>query len=373
MKHLILAYLFWCTGGLLGWHLAYLGFNAQALSYAMTWGGWGWSWALDIWYLPQWVEAANAGTEFHERQMLTQKFHAMPRVSCWGWFMQLVLGRLVAWVGSSILRPGLPDIAYQSVQALMAGIGVYLGGLMCMSTEATASLKWTIVVGSSVQVVVEGVRRLLPELFAARDLKVGQAFTSRMCGLFASVAAFYLTRQWKIRPKKTQRRSSCSGLMRHVVLLLLWSSACGIGVWQHGHIQLPNGQTGKMEDYTVREVVNNILQSPIWNELQSSGEYLYRTYQEDGFGSFWEHLRVELDPDGTHRALKDLGVATTATRSEVKTAYRKLMLQYHPDKLSPEQLADPQQVEEASDNFMRIQKAYETLQELYKHDPREEL
>ncbi|EGP87087.1 uncharacterized protein MYCGRDRAFT_29543, partial [Zymoseptoria tritici IPO323] len=51
-----------------------------------------------------------------------------------------------------------------------------------------------------------------------------------------------------------------------------------------------------------------------------------------------------------------LGVPKDATPAAIKTAHRKLVLKFHPDKVT-----DPAAKEAASDQFHRIQTAYEIL------------
>ncbi|KAK1420614.1 hypothetical protein QVD17_22350 [Tagetes erecta] len=50
-----------------------------------------------------------------------------------------------------------------------------------------------------------------------------------------------------------------------------------------------------------------------------------------------------------------LGISETGTISDIKQAYKKMALKYHPD-VSP-----PDRVEEYTDRFIRVQEAYETL------------
>ena len=51
-----------------------------------------------------------------------------------------------------------------------------------------------------------------------------------------------------------------------------------------------------------------------------------------------------------------LGLDSSADDSEVSSAYRKMVRQYHPDKVR-----DPALKERAEEKFMQIQEAYETL------------
>src|SRR5260221_2424760 len=54
---------------------------------------------------------------------------------------------------------------------------------------------------------------------------------------------------------------------------------------------------------------------------------------------------------------KILGVSKSATPQEIKTAYRKLALQYHPDK---------NKGKEAEEKFKEVTKAYEVLSDTQK-------
>lgn len=55
-----------------------------------------------------------------------------------------------------------------------------------------------------------------------------------------------------------------------------------------------------------------------------------------------------------------LGVALDADAEDIKKAYRKLSLQYHPDKLSEAQASDPR----CAERFQEIKQAYDVLQDV---------
>eukprot|EP00541_Cyclophora_tenuis_P016045 CAMPEP_0116570914 /NCGR_PEP_ID=MMETSP0397-20121206/17232_1 /TAXON_ID=216820 /ORGANISM="Cyclophora tenuis, Strain ECT3854" /LENGTH=166 /DNA_ID=CAMNT_0004098879 /DNA_START=8 /DNA_END=505 /DNA_ORIENTATION=+ len=159
------------------------------MAYAMTFGGAFWGWVADFFYLPQWVQAANGGIEFQEQQVLTQKQNPYPRLSWWGWLMQLKLGSIAAFVAGRLLPPGLvvPSVFQYFIVALSAGCGVYLAGIMSISTEATASFKWTVMSGSLVQVSLQ----------LLWNFSESAILTPSRYGMLASIAAFYQTRDWK--------------------------------------------------------------------------------------------------------------------------------------------------------------------------------
>ena len=56
---------------------------------------------------------------------------------------------------------------------------------------------------------------------------------------------------------------------------------------------------------------------------------------------------------------KALGLSTSATKAEIKIAYRKLAKKYHPDKVS--HLGKEHQ-KGAEEKFKKVQEAYEQLQ-----------
>ena len=56
---------------------------------------------------------------------------------------------------------------------------------------------------------------------------------------------------------------------------------------------------------------------------------------------------------------KTLGLSSSATKAEIKIAYRKLAKKYHPDKLVTD---DPALKKGAQEKFQEVQKAYEIIQ-----------
>ena len=60
----------------------------------------------------------------------------------------------------------------------------------------------------------------------------------------------------------------------------------------------------------------------------------------------------------TDNAYKILEVSSNASQDQIKSAYRKMVKKYHPDKLRGQ---DPAMVKGAEEKFREVQKAYETL------------
>ena len=67
-----------------------------------------------------------------------------------------------------------------------------------------------------------------------------------------------------------------------------------------------------------------------------------------------------IGPEGERYAHEVLGVSENASDEEISKAYRALVKQYHPDRVS-----DPAAKLQASEHFMQIQRAYEILSSIH--------
>ena len=55
-----------------------------------------------------------------------------------------------------------------------------------------------------------------------------------------------------------------------------------------------------------------------------------------------------------------MGLTPSATDSEIKRAYRKLISQHHPDKLAAKGVS-PERMKQATEQTQKIQKAYDAI------------
>ena len=65
---------------------------------------------------------------------------------------------------------------------------------------------------------------------------------------------------------------------------------------------------------------------------------------------------------GERAARRTLGVARDASHSDLRSAYKKLALKYHPDKIGSD--ATDGEIEEANRQFNKVQEAYEILNDI---------
>lgn len=76
--------------------------------------------------------------------------------------------------------------------------------------------------------------------------------------------------------------------------------------------------------------------------------------------SLHDSIRRNYNVKGSSKAYAVLGLTEDASEAEIKKAYRKLILEYHPDTVAAKGLADEFK-EYATKKFREIQEAYETI------------
>lgn len=91
----------------------------------------------------------------------------------------------------------------------------------------------------------------------------------------------------------------------------------------------------------------------LWQEFKNQQSHSYQ-YQRQNYSS---NHRAH---SSTEDAFKTLNLPTTASQSEVKKSYRKLMSKYHPDKMMAKG-ASQQEIKLATEKTQQISKAYELI------------
>ena len=76
--------------------------------------------------------------------------------------------------------------------------------------------------------------------------------------------------------------------------------------------------------------------------------------------SMHDSIRRNHNVKGASKAYAVLGLTESATEAEIKKAYRKLILEYHPDTIAAKGMADEFK-EYATKRFREVQEAYETI------------
>lgn len=125
------------------------------------------------------------------------------------------------------------------------------------------------------------------------------------------------------------------------------------------NIALADGELDAQEAEVLRRIAQGLgISASMFEQLlrmiQAQNSFGGQQYQGAGAGGGPSR------PDQLQKAYDALGVSPQASDSEIKKAYRKLMSQYHPDKLMGQGVPEDM-VKEATERSQEISKAYELI------------
>lgn len=121
-------------------------------------------------------------------------------------------------------------------------------------------------------------------------------------------------------------------------------------------------QNDSMSDIT-EQLVRKILSELGLTEYEYSSIKNSFTYQQDYYGGQGGYTSQESQSDLVKKYCKVLDVDENANMGDIKKAYRKLVKEYHPDKLASESM--PKEYEDfANKKIIEINEAYEYLKKI---------
>jgi len=332
MASLCVTYFLWLIGGVFGLHHLYLRRYKQAFIWWCFPGGYfGAGWLRDMWRIPEYV--ADRNLEAAHISMMKEKMKAMeiPPWKMARWIGMLVVGNMFGLLPGMAI-PNKEDLGVDLwflkplLNPLGAAIGVWLVGNIG---------RWE----GSIKHPIIGCYLTLPLYY----------FGINAGSLTTLVGAYFFRRKWR------KLEQDPVALWKRVLVL----SLCGglyTSMW--GSYFYFNAEIVQNDDkIKLRDAVGNFLKSPLVQEFtRSCGEH-WNHMLEHGFWSTWSRLVDSLDPFGEKNALKVLGLQQGASQDEIKSRYRELSKQWHPDK-------NKDNKEQAQEMFVEIQKAYENLSEM---------
>lgn len=339
-KSLLLTYVLWLAGGLLGAHHFYLGRDRHAFVWLMTLGGYfGIGWIRDLWRIPEYVKLANRDPVATEQLKERIRKHPKPVSSTARSVGQMIvsdaLGYMVLYaLPLDYIPEHLLPLAAIPVPLAVA-IGVHLVGNI---GEQEGDLK--------------------PALLGAY-LTYPLYFWSTHSVFWSSLAASYsfghYSKRWRleVRPQRPLR----GRILVLAVCCLLYSSLWAS--WLYFNCSMRDNDGTQVN---CRDSIRHFFGSPMWQDFKNVMHEMYLQVRHNGWGGLWrlrQLLMDALDPQGEANALKVLDVPASATQDVITSAYRKLSRQWHPDRFH-----EPQRKQEAHEMFIEIQKAYETLSSL---------
>lgn len=333
-KSLILTYVLWIVWGWLGVHHFYLGRDFQAFVWWSTIGGvFGIGWFRDLWRIPQYVRDANLNTAEVEKRKKKIREGKEPPFSTSRFAGQMLVGYFYGILMRLAIPEAVPKIAVAVLIPLAVAAGVYLVGNI---GRERGDYQYAFI-GSILS-------------YSIITLLIGEEPGNMYVALFGAMC-FQYKREYKKEvqpPSKTLcQRLKLIGIGA-LIIGALWCSF----FYFNAEVTTDDGETIKL-----RDAVNHFFNSPAWLEFKDTLKQLYEEGQRNGWDKIYDDFVKAIDPRGEKNAYRVLGLTEDATQQEIRKRYKKLAVQWHPDR-------NPDNKEIAQKKFMEIQEAYEILSNL---------
>lgn len=360
--NLATAYVLYFLGGVFGLHHAYLNRPQQALGWYASFGLFGWGLVRDFFRLPQYValarddRARNATARVRAATVAARD--GVPRLSLARIFLMWLFGIYFSTLASCLVcLPEAEDgaeaggvwwtgFAYGTLNALGTAVGVWLVGNMGEET-----------------------------ILASPDSSGGLvdfAHLAAWClGSFALTrhavigGLIYAVRHRRYRPSMFPLAGKGTGappgsaprrLGRHLSVCAIYTALLSLAAYNHGHVTVG---VESMRKIYLHEALRNAYHSEFWKDFEWTE---FREGVGAGGAEGGEYLKHMFDVQGERGARRLLGVGRDAPHSEVRKAYKKLALKYHPDKVGAN--ATEREVEETKRQFRKVQEAYDILNDV---------
>nr|CAI5850414.1 unnamed protein product [Callosobruchus analis] len=339
-KSVFWAYLYWLFGGIFGVHLFYLERDIHAFLTWSTLGGYGLGWLADVTKIPRYVRDYNDDPKFLAELAEKMRKNAKPPFSS----SRFISAITVSYLWGQLVKLAIPEEEVAGINWMPISYLTYLS-------------RWYIF-----------------------DDSIWMTIMTVSCGLVFDT----FSKQWRRTPRR--KRSFLRRVSVIAVCGLIYSSLWVSYFYFNGKITDTNG-----DEIPVHEAIHHFFTSPWWTDLyhwrKLSREFhpdkvkdpeLQREAQEKFMEiqqayeilSNIKHRRKRKNKKSTTYLSKQavkmgkdyykiLGITKNATDDDIKKAYRKLALKYHPDKnKSPE----------AEERFKEVAEAYEVLSDKKKRD-----
>lgn len=336
-KSVVLTYILWLFFGLFGVHHLYLRRDRQAFVWWSTLGGYfGVGWLHDAITIPALVREANLDPrfqhEFNQRLFKDRK----PAFST----TRFLSAVIISYIWGQVAQMALPEDEVHGVNLLhlhwviplFIALGVWTVGNI---GRERGNLRHCLITAYLVY----------PMRFWVYDETYWFLGT-----VVASALAFdQFAKEWDLSvPRKRSKKARAVPLVLAVLVYLALLSSY---FYFNGTVADADGN-----EVPLQEAIQNFLNSPWWTDLKDTWDETIRFAQHNGWAETWNQIVGQLDVGGEQNAYKVLGLSMTATQAEVKTRWRKMSLENHPDKVKEESKR-----KDAEQRFMEIQQAYEVL------------
>ena len=385
-----IGYMLWFTSGIFGLHHVYLGRIDRAITYVLSFGGFGLLALTDMFCIPtKYVREYDAlnDIEYIETIKVQQKYNKKPKLSkVLPILLQLYVGSLLGILCGCVIPEELySDKIYYLLQAIGLSIGIYIAGTSQCNTSFISS-SFTNVIASCIIV------KMFVMFILAPYTNFIRMNDTSLCWI-AGVIAFRYSAYWnidllesvasnnethekrKIKQQQNQKGMSfLKRLLQYIIIINLIITCVISGIYNYGTVQILNAHTNQYELHKVKDAFHNMIKSQGFKDFKRTFNKFYNDFKTNhDYKESWEKLKEDFDPDGEKRALRILELNDNdddnLTQQEIKSAYKRLALMYHPDRYQQQQQNNNgdnnynQYCDQncAQEKFIEIQEAYEIL------------
>lgn len=333
-KSVFITYVLWILWGWFGVHHLYLGRDIHAFVWWSTVGGvCGLGWFRDLWRIPTYVEDANLSPDQADELKRKIKSGREPTFNVSRFAGQMLVGYFYGILMRVAIPETIPKMTIGILVPLAVAAGVWLVGNI---GRERGDFKYAFFGCILSYAIIT---------FLNSD-EPGNMYVS----LFGAMS-FQYKREYKreIRQQKPSlwKRLKLLGL-GCLVICALWCSF----FYFNAEVTTEDGEKIKL-----RDAVNHFFNSPAWLEFKETIQQLYEEGQKNGWDKLYDDFVKAIDPRGEKNAYKVLGLTENASQQEIRRRYKKLAVQWHPDK-------NPDNKELAQKKFMEVQEAYEILSQI---------
>lgn len=340
-KFSIVAYFLWLFLGWFGVHHFYLGRDNQGILWLTSLAGYfGIGWLRDFYRIPTYVKDANEEPSYMAFLTAEMRYQGSPRLLK---HIHRAVGQMMfGMFYRTLVYLAIPEeyLELKLILLIFLPLGTAFGMYMVSNVgRIKSSLRYSIIGAYFGEF-----------LFGVTHLVLDDSNTLFVVG----VATAFTTYGWEYdRMPHAQKQKKCSHrFAKWLVFYLIFCSLLSSYVYFNATVVTQDGDKIK-----VREAVHNFFRSPAWTKLKQSFWQLYEEYQNEGWEGVKRRLTILSDLEGEERSLEILNVTRESSMQEVKTRYRVLAKEWHPDHHKDNK-------EYAQTKFMEIQEAYETIKKV---------
>ena len=358
------AYLLYFLGGVFGLHHAYLNRPNQAIAWYATSGLFGFGLLRDLIRIPYYVSLCRDDrindTAARVRSATVVAREGIPPMSLCRMVLMVGFGTYFGFMASCLVA--LPKkeegvindeklwwtgVVYGILRAVGSAVGIWLVGNMgeeMIQTKTAQKEKNKEKEGGDI--IHDDVNQK-GEILGLATWCIASLWILKSSILGGIVCA---TRRRRYRSTMNPGYSSSATkrILWHLLKCSIFTAIMTLAVCNHGSIVV-NGNRVYLQD-----AIKNAIHSGFWKEFNWEQ---YREQQQSRRGS--DYLKTAFDITGERAARRTLGVSRDVTHVEVRKAYKKLALKYHPDKIGSN--VTDKEIEEAKRQFNKVQEAYDVL------------